>query len=177
MNADGGVRVQVSRDVDGERAVETYEADSMSALLERHPLLAERLHLGQRPGLAWTRASAVRLHARDPWSAEEVDPVARTDVLGVIVVPLEPSAGGFPGHPETAGVRVKKVVEQTIAARLGVRAGDVLLEVNGIALEHDDDISTAMRQRREEGEVNVVLVDRFGRERSRTWKPAPPAAE
>ena len=164
----GGARLEVTREVDGQSVTETFEEESLEALLEAHPELREKMPWG-RAGFGLGRL---------PWqggSGQEavVDPTpVRTDVLGVVVRELGPEERARLGLEEGLGLRIDRVAEGTIAASLGLRAGYVLVELNGRGLRVADDVSGALAERGPGGEVTVVLLDREGRRRPRTWRPA-----
>jgi S1-C subfamily serine protease len=88
----------------------------------------------------------------------------RTDILGVIARPATADEGG-------QGLHVRSTVPGSIAALLGIQGGDVLLEVNGRALSAIDDVTTALAERGENGQVAATWRDADGRRRTGTWHP------
>jgi len=163
-----GVRLRIERQQDGERLVESYEAATLQELFEQHPELAAHLPFG-------ARSVAPREPAKGPWlQAAEGEPV-RTDVLGVFVRAATASERSSLGLKGGVGVAVEKVLANSIAESMGLRPGQILVRLNGHTLEHADDIPLGLALQKENGEVRVTVVDRWGRERSRAWSPAPVA--
>jgi hypothetical protein len=159
-----GARVRIEREVDGERVVETHEAATLRELFE-DPHVA-----GQVP----TQLRVQNEAPPDLWAQLEKDvPAVRTDKLGVEVRAITATERAFLGLEAGVGVVVDKVAPNTIASSLGLRPGLALVKVNDHPLKVADDIQVGLEQRGEGGEVRVMLVDRFGRVRSRAWSPAP----
>lgn len=172
-----GVRVEVTeRAEDGSESVQTYEAESLDQLLEQHPELAEQIGGGPGGGVGGRLET---LFGSDPLfgdafgsapgrskspSNADVEPM-RTDILGVLVTAVEATNGTPPG------LRVHDTVPGTIAHLLGIARGDLLLELNGVAMVEVQDISRAMGLRDEGGELRLRLLDSRGVERTRVWRP------
>jgi len=68
------------------------------------------------------------------------------------------------------GLRVRTVVPGSLAQALGVRAGDILLELEGRALRSGEDVREALA-RRPIGEPVELLVLRSGQRRELVWSP------
>jgi hypothetical protein len=166
-----GVRVDVEREVDGERVVESFEASTLQDLKEQYPDLASRI-----PFSGWVAVPSGAPAPADLWKqrAEGV-PTVRTDKLGVEVRAVAADERAFLGLAEGVGVTITNVARDTIASSLGLRAGQVLISVNDHALKSDADIAAGLALREPDGEVRVRLVDRWGRMRTRAWSPAAPA--
>jgi hypothetical protein len=162
-----GVRLEVTRTVDGESSTTVYEGESLEALLEANPELESKLR-GNARGFALGRVPLFEAPRKAP---AEPAPV-RTDVLGVFLRDLTVEERQRLALDGEVGLYVEDVADGTIAALLGLRQGHVLVELNGRVLKTRDDVTAALAERDPEGEVTVVLVDRAGRRRPRTWRPA-----
>ena len=81
--------------------------------------------------------------------------------LGVRVEDLTPELGEALGVGGGKGVMVVEVFEDTPAQKAGLRAGDVVLEVAGRAVEDRDDLVRALEDR--EGGVDILLARKGAR--------------
>jgi hypothetical protein len=167
-----GVECEVTHEEDGRRVTRRYQAASLQELIEQHPELEARL---EASGAALGAGLPGRARAGASASEGGLAPL-RTDVLGVVVASLDPGRGAALGLPAGLGLAVERVEPGTIAAALGIRRGHVLLELNGRALRQSEDISSVLSERAPDGELRLVLLDRYGQERRRAWKPRPSAA-
>ncbi len=93
----------------------------------------------------------------------------RTDVLGVVVSSLPPGRAKDLGVP--SGLMVQSVGRGSIAALLHIRAGDVLVELNGRPLSRAQDITEELAARPKDGALSVVWIDEMGQRNSKTWRP------
>lgn len=178
-----GVKVEVTEEVDGQRETKSYSADSLEDLYTQHPELRDRLGATPRveifggPGLL--RRAAPRLDDAPP--APELDkrpakPLLgasspRTDILGVVWSKPEPKVVDDAKVASGVGLKVDSVQPGTIAQTLGVRPGDVLLELNGTALKDGEDVRRVLRERARDADVVLVLLDGKGQRHTLTWKP------
>jgi serine protease Do len=87
----------------------------------------------------------------------------RTPLLGIQAEDVRGQFGEFLGAPEGEGVLVREVREESPAAKAGMRAGDVIVEVAGQRVKSLAELRTALREKREEGAV-AVKVYRRGQE-------------
>jgi serine protease Do len=78
--------------------------------------------------------------------------------LGVDVKEMSEDLRGFFKAPDDAGVLINRVIEGTPAERAGLRAGDVVIEVDGKEIRSVGDISRALRSREAGDEVPVVVI-------------------
>ena len=170
-----GTVVRLQAVVDGEPLTKTFEGATLEEILGANPGLHERMRARRasmpRTSLTeapdwWASPAFDRPH---PWS---FGPPLRTDVLGVVVRepgPLERARFGQP----LGGLLVERVLDGTIAEFLGLRGGELLVELNGVRLESKDDITDVLARRAPEEAVRTQVVDAFGRGRAQTWLPAP----
>jgi S1-C subfamily serine protease len=82
--------------------------------------------------------------------------------LGVQVEALTPQLARYFGVEEGAGVLVEEVRAGSAAERAGLKAGDVILEVNGTEVGDGAELSETLSEA-EEGKVTLTIV----RERAR----------
>jgi serine protease Do len=95
----------------------------------------------------------------------------RTDVLGVVVVPLVSEESQAFALEPGLGLRIERVEPGTIAHQLGLQRGQVLVEIDQTPIRTRDDISRKIKERAADGALEVIVVDRWGQRRTRTWKP------
>lgn len=77
--------------------------------------------------------------------------------LGVLVQPLTKQLGATYGAPEGKGLLVTEVTEQSAAAKAGLRAGDVILEIDGASVATQIDLIRALNNK-SEGAVSIVIL-------------------
>lgn len=187
-----GVRVEIEVEENGELQQRTYEAGSLEELLESHPELRERISGGGAPegglqpfdyGLRWDRGVPVPsldellpgLSPARPPSGQAVprlgpDGGPRREVLGVMMSEPRADQSWTADLQPGLGLRVRTVVPGSLAQALGVRAGDILLELEGRALRSGEDVREALA-RRPIGEPVELLVLRSGQRRELVWSP------
>lgn len=175
-----GVKVEVTEEVDGKRETKSYTADSLEDLYTQHPELRDRIGSTPRvdvfglPGLQ--RRTAPRLDDAPRLDKRPAKPLLgagtpRTDILGVVWSRPEPKVVEEAKLATGVGLRVDSVQPGTIAETLGVRAGDVLIELNGTPLEDGEDVRRVLRERAHDADVVLVLLDGKGQRHTLTWKP------
>lgn len=77
--------------------------------------------------------------------------------IGVSVTPLTKQLGEYFGVSDGEGLLVKNVREDSPAAKAGLRAGDVITEVDGKKVNGSFDLSRAINEKKE-GDVNLTIV-------------------
>jgi hypothetical protein len=163
-----GVKCKVMRTENGQTTTEEYSAKSIDLLLEAHPELRGKIGGGSRaPGAAPQRQG----WPIEPPQTTRGAPAIRTDILGVAIVPLAAEEATALGLEPGVGLRVERVEPGTIAQQLGLQRGHVLVEMNGKPLRNRDDIRSELRARTGDSSLEVILIDRWGQRRSRSWKP------
>jgi S1-C subfamily serine protease len=67
--------------------------------------------------------------------------------LGITMQPLDRDLAEYFGHPDVTGTVVNGVIEDSPAGRAGVQPGDILMRINGTAIESekDEDLGTFQR--------------------------------
>lgn len=190
-----GVKVTVTELVDGDEQVTTYEGESLEQLLEQHPELRDRVSAGALDPLTgdafdrFFQGGAGTLRGLDfhgnpgpgPNSGPGLQRVPSPAPLGgqrlpgsVGAVPTD-RLGVYVENPRAPGVdpglRVVEVIPGSLAEALRVRAGDLLIELDGTQLFSTDDIAAALAARNATNEVRLRIADRTGSERLLTWTP------
>jgi hypothetical protein len=182
-----GVRVEITEtDADGNESKKVYEAESMAALRKKHPGVLKdhgiRFGFGDRipdpfrggfPGLRPAPAPGTLRPRQD--RVEPRKELRSRDRNGRVGEPVEQPAGKKLGFHVGAiapavrdylqldgGLMVADVVADTIAARIGLRQGDIVVQVGKRQIAAVDDVARALAEIGD-GEV-VVKAIRRGRE-------------
>ena len=173
-----GVVLKTEEDVDGEKKTREYRADSLEELYEQHPELRDRIRLQgfAAPFGPGTRTQVLPIPPGTGPLLRGGD--LRTDVLGIECLKPTPERAAELGLQPEVGLRVERTHPNTIASVLGIKRGDVVVEINGATVYSREDIAKSLRERREEQPVAVVLIDAKGQRRTLTWTPeAEPGAK
>ena len=173
-----GVTCTITEKVDGKEETKTYEAESMDELLEAHPELRDQLgggsgvHVHGLGSGTWSIPSLKGRSLRIPSRSNDlhVEPFStsprslargepRTDVLGISCTQTD------------EGLKVESVHPDTIASWIGLREGDVVVEINGTKIRERGDVRKVLSERASDADVSVVVVGKGGQRRTLTWKP------
>lgn len=173
-----GVEVEITED-DGEGpSKRTYRAPSLEELYDAHPELRDRIGVQRlESGAPFGRGLRDFLREVRPPEGPALegpsdgpppqglrradDTVTRTDKLGVYFDP-EVAEGEFV---------IEGVEPGTIASALRLRAGDVLLELNGTEVSSAEDIRRALEIRFPDEDVRVLVRTATGAEEELVWTP------
>lgn len=165
-----------------------YAAESLAGLIEEHPELRDQvpglMSLSAKPlapgsQLTWRAGRAVfRTQGPDgelppgPSRAElrGVAGSSQADFLGVKCTPVSSEEGVDHCLGPGVGLRIEYREYGTIASALGLRRGDILVELCGEPLCDVAEISRIMSERPGE-EIEVKIIDKTGRERTLRWAP------
>jgi hypothetical protein len=181
-----GVTCKVTEEVDGKKVEHTYEAKSMEELLDAHPELRDNLG-GAR--FRWFQGSpgggmlltpheggvtvipprGSRLFRLDDGTDADGNP--RTDRLGISCGQVAKDRAKDLGIDAGVGLEVMDVAPGSIASLLGLRAGDIVTEINGTTIRSADDVKKVLADRAKDGEVAVVVLGQDGDRRTMSWKP------
>jgi len=127
----------------------------VKAMLERWPLSKKRsLAWAVEVPKVWTSPSRPEEAPRIEFYPVTVEPPVS---LGLAVDPLTPQLARFFKSPSGKGLLVKSVLEGSPASRFGFQAGDVLIEIDGVALESAGDVGRIL-DTSPSGEVVVTFV-------------------
>jgi hypothetical protein len=189
-----GARVRITETIDGEARTRAYEGASLEEILRAHPELERdlaglriRAEAGTGLDLSLELGGRAELTSpSDPSERRRLVPKERsrpiiTDRLGVMVRPLEAESARPLGLEH--GLLVERTYPGTYAQLLGVGAGCILLELDGVPLREVVDIERALRARQPDAALRLVWLDVLGQRQEKTWTsqpdaaPAPDAAE
>ncbi len=163
-----------------------YGSASVELLLEEHPELRDtvpdlaglvRQRLAHGTYYQWKAETEVIEDSQSRGSSgltPELAPrlaLRTTAILGVKCTPLssEPGSVGLLGPG--VGLVIERRLPGTIASELGLRRGEILVELNGEPLCSVEEISRII-ERAAGGRLELKILDRDGLERSLTWTPA-----
>ncbi len=175
-----GVKVRITEEVDGESQTREYTAATIEELLEAHPELRDRLDVAPR-GLRGALRTTPRLDGlfgaplsprapTSPAAPSAVDGV-RSDILGVVLDELGADEREQLALEDGTGLRITRVEPGTIAERLGLKRGQVLLEFDGEPVRSRDDVTRKIRERAKDAEVRASVLDRWGQRHEMRWLP------
>lgn len=91
-------------------------------------------------------------------------------MLGIVCQPVGEELRGKLGLPVDNGLVVESVVEGSIASAIGLRAGDVVVELNGRSIRAREDVAAVLAERRQGEDLQVVIVDKDGKRRTLTHR-------
>ncbi len=171
-----GVKVRVTESVDGQPTTREYTADSLEELLEANPELRGRIGVGGSAPLGAAFGPRFDWLLRDqrggvgPDAADPDRGHVRTDILGVVLEELSPDQRRDLGVTDGVGLRISRVEAGTMADRLGLKSGHVLLELDGQVIRAREDVSARVRAREKGAEIRAVYLDRWGQRRETRWR-------
>lgn len=178
----GFARLELQQGSGAEAETRVYEGESLDAILRANPELEKALGgLALPMGSAAPQAGANgRARIDGQTYATPLVPAPRsvpltTDKLGVIVTPLAAEGARKLSLEPGLGLEVARVLPESFAALLGVVPGDVLLELDGVALRTADDIERAMKARGKDADLALSWIDGLARRQEKTWKAPAPA--
>ena len=171
-----GVRVEIKKkDQDGKIDTKVYEAPDMDSFRAKYPEVAQRLFGGGgfqfrigpmdlSPMGGWnvTPRMPNQLRGFDVWPQPQQDVPAAGERLGVQVTELSEEQRDELKLDEGVGLHVQSVVEGTLAEKLGIQEGDVVVEVAGEKVGSPQDVRGAL-QKVAAGETVKVTVSRDGK--------------
>ncbi len=175
-----GVRVEVSEPgKDGKLVPRVYEASDMEAFREKHPEIAKR-YLG-RSGFSIDRGflsggpssgrpfsgGLLRPRRLNMPPAPAIPPQSKTPsrgrVLGVMVGAVSPQIADYLGLAAGTGLLVNSVVDDSLAAQMGIVKGDIILAIADTEIHGQPDVARALGGIAKGAEVKLELIRR-GRE-------------
>lgn len=188
-----GVRAVIGRkDAAGNIERKRYSAPSLQEFRERYPDVARQLGLGrssasrgQQEQQDWQQGQQGQ-RQRLPMSSFELVPrssigesqdIPEGERLGVIVrSAISADLRTFLGLEEDQGLMVARVLDGTLAQRLGVQRHDILLEIQGERIASPEDVRAALADAAV-GERVTVVVNRRGERVTLTAQKQAPAGQ
>lgn len=82
----------------------------------------------------------------------------RTPLLGIGAEDLTPQLGAFFGAPDNAGVLVREVNSGTPAEKAGLKAGDIITQVDGKPVRSLDELRAQLREKIGQKTVNLGIL-------------------
>jgi hypothetical protein len=169
-----GVKVRVTEDVDGQQKTEEYSAPSLEELYAAHPQLRERLGVDLRG--ADPREFDSRGWFAAPTPGRTIPGLGaqagvRQDILGVILEELSADERAKFGLADGAGMRIGRVEPGTLAERLGLARGQILVELDGESVQTRDDVTRRIQARKPTDEVRAVVLNGIGQRSELRWRP------
>ena len=184
-----GARVRITETIDGQEQTRDFEGNSLEDILAANPELERELAgLSIRVGrgvpidLEFDLGNPLDQRLRRPPKIGQGLPLlpqgrsrpALTDRLGVIVQVVGDARARELGLANQ-GLVVERAYPHTYAHLLGVKAGDVLIELDEVPLQRPEDIEKVMGAREPDDELTLVWLDELGQRREKTWQPDPDA--
>lgn len=175
--APDGVRCELFECIDGQEVKREYEADSYEELLELYPELQEHLEAGDGSGFPTIRFGTPGSGFLRGTPLEELQRQSpalqpnRTDRLGIEASTPDANRVAELGLAEGQGMLVERILTNSIASAVGIRRGDLVIEMNGQAIFDGADIRRVLAERPEKEELKVVVINRRDQRRELVWKP------
>lgn len=172
--APNGVRCKLSECIDGEEVTQEYTADSYEELLEANPELRE--HLGQENGLG-LEFGTFEFEPDFFFGLDSgFDPIdtqapLRTDRLGIETTAPDADRVAKLGLQEGQGLLVVRVLPRSIASALGIRRGDLVVEMDSRPIFGGLDVRQVLSERAKEAELRVTVITSRGQRKELLWKP------
>lgn len=176
ISPDGSVKVKIRRQDGDDAKEETYEAPSLEAFVEQYPDVARQAGLaGPAIGISpFLRRGIPGSSLRDPRGrglgilpAPGADPALDQDGprLGVQVRVLSKAQPlDVSGEVITRGLLVDEVVPASLAKRVGVSVGDVVVKVGRTEIGQAEDVRQALLELGGAAEIEVTVL-RDGKEK------------
>jgi S1-C subfamily serine protease len=146
-----GARVEVrTRTGNGPEEVKVYEGRTLDEIYQAHPELEAENALKDQ----------LAPPSRMPMVPDRrvLQPMQQRSVLGVMC------------QPKDGGLQIEEVVDGSIAAQVGLRAGDVLLELNGTPVPSREEVARVLQDRRPGEDLVIVIQDANGKRRTLTHR-------
>lgn len=183
-----GVSLTITESSASGQTQKVYASQDLAALVSEYPALRDEV-----PGLSGLARQSIGNGIYYQWKAQAEEQgadgrvvpqttaqpfalpgavaIVSTKILGVKCTPVSSEAGDPGLLGPGVGLRIEGRKPGTIAAELGLRRGDILVELNGEQLCNVEEISAGLL-RSQGGDVVLKILDRTGLERTLTWVPA-----
>ena len=116
-----------------------------------------RIPLGEMPQIAPFPPNGRTMIIPPNGNGENVFIFGNARQIGVGVSSLGKQLGDYFGVADGKGVLINNVVENSPAAKAGLRAGDVIIEIDGKAVNQTFDLSRAINEKKE-GDVTLTII-------------------
>ena len=154
-----GARVEVrTRTGDGPEDVKVYEGRTLDEIYQAHPELEAENALKDQLAPPSRRPMVPDRRVLQPGQQPVTQPVQQRSVLGVMC------------QPKDGGLQIEEVVDGSIAAQVGLRAGDVLLELNGTPVPSREEVARVLQDRRSGEDLVIIIQDANGKRRTLTHR-------
>lgn len=141
--------------IDG-KEIKTHR--DVSSTIRRH-LSSDKVEIGIERGGS-SRTITVNLGEIPGQETEKPDGQQMIEKMGIQVSPLDKELKGQYDLPKDQGVVITRVIPDSPADRLGLRKGDLVLEVNGVKVQEVGAMKSALSR---QARAVVLLVWREGR--------------
>jgi len=150
-----GARVEVrTRTGNGPEEVKVYEGRTLDEIYQAHPELEAENALKDQLAPPSRMPMVPDRRVLQPVQ----QPMQQRSVLGVMC------------QPKDGGLQIEEVVDGSIAAQVGLRAGDVLLELNGTPVPSREEVARVLQDRRPGEDLVIVIQDANGKRRTLTHR-------
>ncbi len=164
VDADGKVKVEITREVDGKPSRETFAAESTEKFKAAHPAVWEKLK-GFLEGANRLRIE-IGPHSWPFGGARPDDPRPPFPVpapnegphLGILVGEISPALRSHLGLAPEEGLLVDQVLPNTRAERLGLRRYDLLRSVGGMSVGSPADVRDALLTFPKDAPVRASII-------------------
>jgi S1-C subfamily serine protease len=139
---------------DGQRLTLTVEPRSTGSMFDFHKFEELRDMRVPMPARPSTPPPTPRVSPPSEWNFDEL--LSGGGRLGITVETLSPQLAEYFGTKE--GVLVKSVQDNSPAAKIGIRAGDVITSINGSPIDDAAELRRGLRASRDGEEVTIGIV-------------------
>jgi len=176
-----GLKVEVEENIDGKIEKKTYEAKTLEELYDAHPELkgkvGARVEMRSVPGGSW-QDDGQSFFLGTPRAGGGLRPIqplplqggVATNRLGVRIGEMTEQDRQNGALDAGVGLKVASIEDHSIAEKIGIEPGDVIVEINGRVVKGAPDVLETLAQRKPDQDVSVTVVDGEGKKRALTWR-------
>jgi membrane-associated protease RseP (regulator of RpoE activity) len=138
----------------GKRPAPKFEEGAFSTTIPSMP----RVPLGEMPQIApFPNGGGTMVFPPNANGGGNFYMFGNSRQIGVSVSSLNKQLGDYFGVADGKGVLINSVVENSAAAKAGLKAGDVIVEVDGKAVDGNLDLTRAINEKKE-GEITLTII-------------------